>query len=54
MEIADRSGALLIANHELSVFFSRQGLESNGMNIGGTVNLDDIRIRMVDAKHSRI
>ncbi len=52
MEIADRSGALLIANHELSVFFSRQGLESNGMNIGGTVNLDDIRIRMVDAKHS--
>lgn len=52
MEIADRSGAILIANHELSVFFGRQGLESNGMNIGGTVSVDGITIRMVDAKHS--
>ncbi len=52
MEIAERTGALLIANHELSVFFSRQGLESTGMNIGGTISIDGIGIRMVDAKHS--
>ena len=52
MEIAERTGALLIANHELSVFFSRQGLESTGMNIGGTISIDGIWIRMVDAKHS--
>ncbi|MBC7110997.1 metal-dependent hydrolase [Methanothermobacter thermautotrophicus] len=52
MEIAERTGALLIANHELSVFFSRQGLESTGMNIGGKISIDGVGIRMVDAKHS--
>ncbi|HOQ19277.1 MAG TPA: metal-dependent hydrolase [Methanothermobacter thermautotrophicus] len=52
MEIAERTGALLIANHELSVFFSGQGLESTGMNIGGKVSIDGIGIRMVDARHS--
>lgn len=52
MELADRSGASLIANHELSVFFSRQGLESNGMNIGGSVSVNGFKITMVDARHS--
>jgi len=38
MEIADRTGAVIIANHEHSVFLSKQGLESIGMNIGAVLN----------------
>ncbi|BAW30935.1 MAG TPA: metal-dependent hydrolase [Methanothermobacter sp.] len=52
MEIANRSGALLVGTHEISVFFSKQGLESEGMNIGGSLRFDDIKVTMVDAKHS--
>jgi len=52
MEIANRSGALLIGTHEISVFFSKQGLKSEGMNIGGSLRFDDIKVTMVDAKHS--
>lgn len=52
MEIANRSKALLVGTHELSVFFSKQGLESEGMNIGGSLKFDDIKVTMVDAKHS--
>ncbi|MDI3483478.1 MAG: hypothetical protein PWQ74_65 [Methanobacteriaceae archaeon] len=52
MEIADRNKALLVGTHELSVFFSKQGLESEGMNIGGSLKFDDIKVTMVDAKHS--
>lgn len=52
MEIADRNKALLVGTHELSVFFSKQGLESEGMNIGGSLRFDDIKVTMVDAKHS--
>ncbi|MBC7096215.1 MAG: metal-dependent hydrolase [Methanobacteriales archaeon] len=52
MEIADRNKALLVGTHELSVFFSKQGLESEGMNIGGSLKFDDIKVTMVDARHS--
>lgn len=52
MEIANRTGALVIANHEISIFFSRQGFNTQGMNIGGSSKFHDIKITMVDAKHS--
>lgn len=52
MEIADRTGAMVIANHEISIFFSRQGFETQGMNIGGSSNFHNIKITMVDAIHS--
>ncbi len=52
MEIANRTGALLVSNHEISVFFSKQGLESEGMNIGGSLTFNGIRVVMLDAKHS--
>jgi L-ascorbate metabolism protein UlaG (beta-lactamase superfamily) len=52
MEIADRTGALLIGNHELSIFFSKQGLESKGMNIGGSLKVQNVTLTMLDAKHS--
>ncbi len=52
MEIADRTGAVIIANHEHSVYLSRQGFESIGMNFGGHVDFQDIEITMVNSNHS--
>jgi L-ascorbate metabolism protein UlaG (beta-lactamase superfamily) len=52
MEIANRTNALVIANHEISIFFSRQGFETQGMNIGGSSHFHNIKITMVDAIHS--
>ncbi len=52
MELANRTGALVVSNHELSVYLSKQGFETLGMNIGGTVKVQDIRITMVNSLHS--
>lgn len=52
LELANRTGALVIANHEISVFFSRQGFETQGMNIGGSSKFHNVKITMVDAIHS--
>ena len=52
MELANRTGALVVSNHELSVYLSKQGFETLGMNIGGTVNVQDIKITMVNSLHS--
>lgn len=52
MEIADRTGAVIVANHEESVYISQQGFEAIGMNIGGTIDLQDIQVTMVNSTHS--
>lgn len=52
MEIADRTGALVVGNHEHSVYLAKQGFDVEGMNIGGSIRFHDIKITMVDAKHS--
>jgi len=52
MEIANRTGAAIIANHETSVYLSKQGFDSLGMNMGGTVEFQDIEVTMVDSSHS--
>lgn len=52
MEIANRTGAAIIANHENSVYLSKQGFDSLGMNMGGTVEFQDIEVTMVDSSHS--
>jgi L-ascorbate metabolism protein UlaG (beta-lactamase superfamily) len=52
MELANRTGALVVCNHEISVYLSKQGFETLGMNIGGTVKVQEIKITMVDALHS--
>jgi L-ascorbate metabolism protein UlaG (beta-lactamase superfamily) len=52
MEIADRTGAVIVANHELSVYLSQQGFESWGMNIGGNIQFRDINVTMVNSNHS--
>jgi len=52
LEIANRTGALIVANHEHSLFLSKQGLNTQGMNIGGTVEVQDIEVTMVNSTHS--
>lgn len=52
MEIADRTGAAIVANHENSVFLSKQGFDGIGMNIGGNYQFQDINITMVNSTHS--
>jgi len=52
MEIADRTGAKLVGNHEISLFLSKQGLEAVGMNTGGSIQIQGIKFTMLDAKHS--
>lgn len=52
MEIANRTGALVVCNHEIGIYLSKQGFEALGMNIGGTSQVQDVKITMVDAQHS--
>lgn len=52
MEIANRTGAVVIGNHETSVYLSKQGFETIGMNIGGSINIYNLKITMTNAQHS--
>lgn len=52
MEIANRTGAVIVSNHEHSVYLSKQGFETMGMNIGGTIRVHNIEITMVNSTHS--
>lgn len=52
MEIANESGANVLAIHEISLFLSKQGINCAGMNIGGSVFVNDVKFTMLDAKHS--
>jgi len=52
MEIADRTGAVIVANHEHSIYLAQQGFECIGMNIGGSINFQDIKVTMVTSNHS--
>ena len=52
VEIAERNKALIICNHEHSVYLQEQDLDTLGMNIGGTSPAQGIRVTMVNANHS--
>lgn len=52
MEIANRTGALVVCNHEIGIYLSKQGFETFGMNIGGSTHVQDVKITMVDSLHS--
>ena len=52
MEIANESGASVIAIHEIAMFLSKQGISNVGMNIGGSVMFKNIKITMLEARHS--
>ena len=53
VELAKRTGASVIAIHELSLYFQSVGVAgASGMNKGGTKSVNGIKITMTDAKHS--
>ena len=55
IEIAQRTGAKVLAIFEIIIFLQNKGVSSNqaqGMNKGGTIDFDGIKVTMVDAKHS--
>lgn len=51
-EIARRTGATIVAIHEIAVEAQAQGIPAEGMNIGGTVEVKGVKIHMVPALHS--
>lgn len=51
--VSKKHGATVVAIYELADYMSRQGVtETIGMNLGGTVKLNDVAATMVEAKHS--
>lgn len=52
VEIAKRTKPKIAVIHEIAVFFEEQGIEAEGMNIYGSVDLDGVRVTLVPALHS--
>ncbi|HTM17817.1 MAG TPA: metal-dependent hydrolase [Terracidiphilus sp.] len=51
--VAKKHDSNVAAIYELAAFIASQGAENTtGFNIGGTVQLDDVAVTMVEAKHS--
>jgi len=51
--VAKRHGSTVVAIFELAAYVEGQGVAKTiGMNLGGTVQLDDMAATMVEAKHS--
>ena len=51
VEIAEKNGALIIANYEISAYFSRFKLRTHGMHIGGKRKFDFGTVKMTNALH---
>jgi L-ascorbate metabolism protein UlaG (beta-lactamase superfamily) len=51
--VARATGATVVANFEICNWLARKGVRATRpMNKGGTVQVDDVQITMVDARHS--
>jgi L-ascorbate metabolism protein UlaG (beta-lactamase superfamily) len=51
--VAQKHGSTVVAIYELADYVANKGVESTiGMNLGGTMQLDDVAATMVEAKHS--
>ena len=51
-DICKRTGATLVSVHEVAVQAEEQGIPTEGMNIGGTVETSGVIVHMVQALHS--
>lgn len=52
-KIANRTGATIVSNYEISEWFGKQGVKKTlGMNLGGSVSLPFGRVQMTIAFHS--
>jgi len=54
MLLAERSGAALVAIHEIAIYLNSRNIPNRviGMNKGGTVDMGGVRVTMVRADHS--
>ena len=52
IEIAGNSNSYVICNYEISQYLQRHGINAIGLNYGAEITFDDVKIRMLDAKHS--
>lgn len=51
--VAMEHNATVVAIYELANYIAGQGVQKTiGMNLGGTVEIDEVAVTMVDAKHS--
>lgn len=50
--LARRTGAQIIANHEIVTYYEKVGLQGHGMNHGGSFDFSFGRVKMVNAIHS--
>jgi len=51
--VAAKHGSTVVAIYELAAYVASKGVaQTIGMNLGGTVQLDDVAATMVEAKHS--
>jgi L-ascorbate metabolism protein UlaG (beta-lactamase superfamily) len=51
--VAKRHGSTVVAIYELAGYVARKGVENTiGMNMGGSVQVEDVMATMVDARHS--
>lgn len=51
--VATKHGSTVVAVYELAAYLAGKGVaDTIGMNLGGTVQLEDVAATMVDAKHS--
>ncbi len=55
VEIAKNNPNLVvISNYEISIHLQREGVNAIGINCGASIKIEDVEIRMLDAKHSSI
>jgi L-ascorbate metabolism protein UlaG (beta-lactamase superfamily) len=52
VEIAKKTKAKVFAIHEIATKLSNEGISIQGMNIGGSIEHDGMKISMVNAQHS--
>ncbi|ACV24003.1 metal-dependent hydrolase [Methanocaldococcus fervens] len=51
-ELAKAYNVPVVSNHEISVYLSEKGVNAEGMNIGGTIEINGAKLTMVKAEHS--
>lgn len=51
IEIAEKTGAMIIANHEISSYFNKYKLKTHSMHIGGRFKFDFGTVKMTNALH---
>ena len=50
--ICQQTGATLVAIHEIAVMAEEKGIKAEGMNIGGSIEVEGVVVHMVNALHS--